>query len=93
MENVLQKELEREESELISNVNQSSWKRFIGLQRSTLEEKYRQQCVKELDRVFMSRRQLDQSMKKNQAVGIFTVEIVEFGDVSFSFVRLLIKMN
>jgi hypothetical protein len=81
MENVLQKELEREESELISNVNQSSWKRFIGLQRSTIEEKYRQQCVKELDRVFMSRRQLDQSMKKNQAVGIFTVEIVEFGDV------------
>jgi hypothetical protein len=93
MENILQKELEREESELISNVNQSSWKRFIGLQRSTIEEKYRQQCVKELDRVFMSRRQLDQSMKKNQAVGIFTVEIVEFGDVSFSFVRLLIKMN
>jgi hypothetical protein len=81
MENVLQKELEREESELISNVNQSSWKRFIGLQRSTIEEKYRQQCVKELDRVFMSRRQLDQSMKKNQAVGMFTVEIFEFGDV------------
>ncbi len=93
MENILQKELEREESELISNVNQSSWKRFIGLQRSTIEEKYRQQCVKELDRVFMSRRQLDQSMKKNQAVGMFTVEIVEFGDVLFSFVRLLIKMN
>jgi optic atrophy protein 1 len=69
MENVLRKELEREESELESNTNQSSWKKLITFQRSTIEEKYRQQCVKELDRVFMSRRQLDQTMKNSQAVG------------------------
>jgi len=71
MENVIQKELEREESELLSNKNQNSWKRFIGFQRSTTEEKYRQQCAKELDRVFISRQQLDQSTKKNQSVGDF----------------------
>lgn len=70
MENVLQKELEREESEMLSNVKQSSWKKFIGLQTLTIEEKHRQQCAKELDKVLMSRRQLDRSMKKNQAVGL-----------------------
>jgi hypothetical protein len=79
MENVIQKELEREESELLLNTNQSSWKKFIGFQRSTIEEKYRQQCVKELDRVFISRRQLDQSMKNNQAVGDFLLK-----DLSYS---------
>jgi hypothetical protein len=71
MENVLRKELEREESELVSNMNQSSWKKFIGFQRSTIEEKYRQQCVKELDRLLMSRKQLDQTIKHNQTVGSF----------------------
>jgi hypothetical protein len=71
MENVLQKELEREESELLANTNQSSWKKLIGLQRSTIEEKHRQQCAKELDRVVISRRQLDQSTKNNQAVEVF----------------------
>jgi len=71
MENVLRKELEREESELVSNMNQSSWKKFIGFQRSTIEEKYRQQCVKELDRLLISRKQLDQTTKHNQTVGSF----------------------
>ncbi|CAF1401347.1 unnamed protein product [Adineta steineri] len=65
MENALRKELEREEAELISNTNQNSWKKYIGLQRSTIEEKYRQQCAKELDRVLMSRKQLDQTTKHN----------------------------
>jgi hypothetical protein len=74
MENVLRKELEREESELLSNINQNSWKKFLGFQRSTKEEKYRQQCAKELDRVFISRRQLDQSMKNNQVVGDFILK-------------------
>ncbi|CAF4352403.1 unnamed protein product, partial [Rotaria sp. Silwood2] len=68
MENVLRKELEHEESELLSNINQSSWKKLIGLQRSTIEEKYRQQCVKELDKVLMSRQQLDQTTKANQVL-------------------------
>ncbi len=71
MENVLRKELEREELELVSTMNQSSWKKFIGFQRSTIEEKYRQQCVKELDRLLMSRKQLDQTIKHNQTVGGF----------------------
>ncbi len=71
MENVLRKELEREESELVSNMNQSSWKKFIGFQRSTIEEKYRQQCFKELDRLLMSRKQLDQTTKHNPTVGSF----------------------
>ncbi|CAF4266666.1 unnamed protein product, partial [Rotaria sordida] len=66
MENTLRKELEHEESELLSNINQSSWKKFIGFQRSTIEEKYRQQCIKELDKVLMSRQQLNQTTKTNQ---------------------------
>jgi hypothetical protein len=78
MENVIQKELEREESELTSSTNQSSWKRYIGFQRSTIEEKHRQQCVKELERVLISRRQLNQSMKSNQVVGKFMFKILRF---------------
>jgi hypothetical protein len=88
MENILQKELEREESELISNDKQNSWKRFIGFQRATIEEKHRQQCVKELDKVLMARRQLDQSMKNNQAVGRYICVIYKFEDIclaSFEF--------
>ena len=68
MENVLNGELEREQAQLISNVNAKSWKRYVGLQRSTIEEKHREQCVKELEKVLLSRRQLDQSTKKNQSV-------------------------
>ncbi|CAF1129489.1 unnamed protein product [Rotaria sordida] len=68
MENTLRKELEHEESELLSNINQSSWKKFIGFQRSTIEEKYRQQCIKELDKVLMSRQQLNQTTKTNQVL-------------------------
>jgi hypothetical protein len=78
MENVLRKELEREESELLSNMNQSSWKKLIGFQRSTIEEKYRQQCVKELDRIIVSRRQLDRSMKHNQAVGNLILKYLNY---------------
>jgi optic atrophy protein 1 len=75
MENVLKTELEREESELVSTMNQSSWKKLITFQRSTVEEKYRQQCVKELDRVIMSRQQLNQSMKNNQTVGVISLKV------------------
>lgn len=71
MENALRKELEHEEAELLSNTNQSSWKQLIGLQRSTIEEKYRQQCVKELDKVILSRQQFDQTTKSNQTVQAF----------------------
>ena len=88
MENVVQQELEREESELISTTNQSSWKRYIGLQRSTIEEKHRQHCVKELEKVIVGRRQLDQSTKNNQAVGEFVFEILEIEHIclaSFDF--------
>jgi hypothetical protein len=68
MESVIRKELEREEAELTANTNQSSWKKYIGLQSSSIEEKYRQQCVKELDKVFISRQQIDQTTKNSHAV-------------------------
>jgi optic atrophy protein 1 len=68
MENVIKKELEHQQSELTSNANQSSWTRFIGFQRTTIEEKYRQQCVKELERILSSRQQLDRTNKKNSSV-------------------------
>ena len=68
MENILRKELELEERELMSKTNQFSWKKFIGLQRSTTEEKYRQQCAKELDRLLLSRQQLNQTTKLYQVV-------------------------
>ncbi|CAF4915971.1 unnamed protein product, partial [Rotaria magnacalcarata] len=51
MENALRKELEYEESELLLNANQNSWKTLIGFQTSTIEEKNRQQCIKELEKV------------------------------------------
>ncbi|CAF0737863.1 unnamed protein product [Adineta ricciae] len=69
MENCVRKELEREESELIATTSQqSSWKKYVGLQRSTIEERNRQQCVKELDRVLVGRKELDQSTKHNQTL-------------------------
>lgn len=91
MENVLQKELEREQAQLISNANSTSWLKYIGLQRSSIEEKHREQCVKELEKVLLSRRQIDQSMKKNQSVKmkIFDKENV----FVFSFGQVSIKMN
>jgi len=68
MENVLRQELVKEESALSTNQNSNSWKRYIGLSSTTLEEKHRQACVKELHRVFLARQQLDQSLKNNLTV-------------------------
>jgi hypothetical protein len=68
MEDVIRKELEHQESELASNTNQSSWKRLIGFQRSTIEEKYREQCAKELERVLVGRQQFDRTTKNNYVV-------------------------
>ena len=93
MENVLNQELEREQAQLISTVNPKSWKRYIGLQRSTIEEKYREQCVKELEKVLVGRKQLDQSMKKNQAVRDRKDRERERDLSLFSFDRLSIRMN
>ncbi|CAF2070832.1 unnamed protein product [Rotaria magnacalcarata] len=68
MENALRKELEHEESELLLNANQNSWKTLIGFQTSTIEEKNRQQCIKELEKVLTSRQQLNQTTKSNQVL-------------------------
>ncbi|CAF1567306.1 unnamed protein product [Rotaria magnacalcarata] len=68
MENALRKELEYEESELLLNANQNSWKTLIGFQTSTIEEKNRQQCIKELEKVLTSRQQLNQTTKSNQVL-------------------------
>lgn len=93
MENVLNKELEREQTQLIADMNPKSWKSYIGLQRSTVEERNREQCVKELEKVLMGRKQLDQSMKKNQAVRDRKNQMRDKDHSSFSFDLLLIKMN
>ncbi|CAF2853207.1 unnamed protein product [Rotaria sp. Silwood2] len=65
MENVIRKELEHQELELSSNKNQGSWLKFIGLQQLTMEEKYRQQCVKEIEKILTTRQQLDQTAKNS----------------------------
>ncbi|CAF1170069.1 unnamed protein product [Rotaria sordida] len=65
MENVIRKELEYQELELNSNKNQSSWRKFIGFQQLTIEEKYRQQCMKELEKILNTRQQLDQTTENN----------------------------
>jgi hypothetical protein len=72
MEDVIRKELEHQKTELVANINQNSWWRFIGLQGSTIEQKYRQQCVKELERLLISRKQLDNTTKNNYAVGLIS---------------------
>lgn len=68
MENVVRQELQHQESELDSKVNQSSWKKFFGLQQTTMEEKYRQHCIKELQKVLLSRQQLDRSAATHTSV-------------------------
>lgn len=93
METILRKELEHEESELAGTKNQSSWRKFVGLQSVSIEEKYRQQCVKELEKVLMSRQQLDQTTKTNQVVGIYLLLFLWKKCSYFSFVLILIPMN
>ncbi len=68
MEDVIRKELEHQQSELISNTTQNSWWKYLGFQQSTIEQKYRQQCVKELERLLLSRQQLDRRTKNNYVV-------------------------
>lgn len=68
MENVIREELENQESELNSNKNQSSWRRFVGLQPQTMEEIYRKHCAKELERILLSRQQFDQTTKNSYRV-------------------------
>ena len=70
MEDVVRRELEQQESELNSKTNSDSWLRFLGLQGSSLEEKYQQQCVKELEKIIVSRRQLERTAKSNPTVRI-----------------------
>ncbi|CAF3995872.1 unnamed protein product, partial [Adineta steineri] len=65
MENVIRKELEHQESELNSNLNPSSWSKLFTFQGSTIEEKNRQQCVKELQKLLLNRQQLDKTTKHN----------------------------
>ena len=65
MENTIRQELEKQQKSLTPN-NKNSWWIFTG---STLEDKYRQQCVKELERVLISRQQLDRTTKNNYMVG------------------------
>jgi hypothetical protein len=68
METVIRKELEQQELELVSNTNQSSWRKLIGFQQSTIEEKFRRQCVKELDKLLINRQQLDRQTKNKYVV-------------------------
>ncbi|UJR32977.1 hypothetical protein I4U23_020440 [Adineta vaga] len=68
MENILRKELEYQKSELTSQTNPSTWRKLVSFQGTTIEEKNRQQCVKELDKVLLSRQQLDKTTKTNHAV-------------------------
>ncbi|CAF0767815.1 unnamed protein product [Adineta steineri] len=65
MENVIRRELEHQESELNSNLNPSSWSKLFTFQGSTIEEKNRQQCVKELQKLLLNRQQLDKTTKHN----------------------------
>lgn len=68
MENVLRKELEFQQLKLTSTMEENSWWKYLGMQSATVEQKYRQQCVKELERLLISRQQLDRSMKNNSIV-------------------------
>ena len=72
METVIQKELEYQKSKLNSNKNQHSWLKLFGLQQSTIEDIYRQQCIKELEKVLTSRQQLDKMTKNNCVVSLIS---------------------
>lgn len=62
MENALEQELVQEELQLNPiDPNSSRWKRLIGLQSRSEEQRIRLQCRKELQRVSFSRQQLDRS--------------------------------
>ncbi|CAF2223534.1 unnamed protein product [Rotaria magnacalcarata] len=65
MESTIRNELQHQESELNSNQNQSSWRKFMGFQQTTIEETYRKLCAKELERILISRQQFDQTTKNS----------------------------
>jgi len=64
MENTLRQEIEQ----LSKSQSSSSWSSFFGFQRSSIEERNRQQCAKELQRVLQARQQLDRTTKDNSIV-------------------------
>ena len=68
MENILRKELELQQLKLTSTMQENSWWKYLGMQSKTIEQKYRQQCVKELEKLLLNRQQLDQTMKNNSTV-------------------------
>lgn len=90
MENVLRQQLEQQ---LKTNTN-SSWSSFFGFQRSSIEERNRQQCSKELERVLQARQQFDRTTKDNSVV-CSTIRTNEEKNtlVLLSSVRHLIMMN
>jgi hypothetical protein len=69
MANVIQHELERQERELNRTSNASTWRQFLGLQQTTAEDKHRQQCVKELQKVLLYRQQFDRTTTNHSTVG------------------------
>lgn len=61
MENNLKRELENEKDRFKSDEDDASWMKYIGLGRTSPEEKKRQQTIKELEKVLMSRNQTDRT--------------------------------
>ena len=71
MENVIRKELETQQLKLTSSTEESSWWKYLGMQSTTIEQKHRQQCVKELERLLLNRQQFDRTTKTNSIVRSF----------------------
>ena len=74
MEAIIRQELEHQELELNSKANQGAWRRLNPFQGTTLEERNRQQCVKELEKVLLGRQQLDRTTKNNYSVRFWISE-------------------
>lgn len=90
MENVLQQQLEQ----LAKNRSISSWSSFFGFQRSSIEERNRQQCEKELERIIQARQQFDRTTKDNSIVRSNKQKLnILFLFLLISFVQHLTTMN
>mgnify|MGYP000300711606 CR=1 FL=1 len=90
MENVLKNELDYQTSELNSIKNQNSWSYFFGLQKLTIDEKYQQQCIKELEKILINRQQLDRTIKDNYVVCFSNLSLTCLDKIKIIYIYIYI---
>lgn len=78
MENAVRTEFEQQKSSLEDVEDKSSWRKFLGLRQKTIEENNRQNCAKELQKLFLIRKQLEGNQVRRNVFLIFSFHFFSF---------------